>query len=204
MGYLKYAALGLFFIANLAAAGVTAPPLWDESANGGGDAGDRNNPQSVTPNTFLGTGGGWAGFSGDVGGCLVFGEGCDVFDTVDAFKFYFTGGQFTGPFEFGGSDDTVRRLFREAGLVQVGGDQTGNPNVDDYGLLDPGNYIWEITMLGIGDPPFTIGPIAVGPEGGNNLFPILAPAAAPAPGVLALMLVGLAGFAVARRRARTA
>jgi hypothetical protein len=154
-----------------------------------GDAGDRFNPQNIT-------GGPYCGISGDIGGqVLVVGDGEPFFvnDGVDAFKFYYTGGHFSGLYD---PPSGVTRALYHA-------DDLSNPishSGDDWGTQPAGNYVFELTAAG--DPPFTFGLFIDLQNPDADRLPLRAPAV-PAPGALALMLAGLAGLGASRRRVKT-
>lgn len=198
MRFLKWAGLGLLFVANLALAGAPAISCspGDQYVENP-DAGSRFSPQNVS-------GGPYCGFSGSIGDFLapdIEGVGPQLIlkDTEDAFKFYFTGGVFSMDIGFGGNEsDLVRELYREGELgspIPHDGDTWGS--LGDP--LDPGNYIFELTYTGI-DPPFQAALFNIDPAG--DPFPIQPPReqAAPEPGALALVLTGLLALAAALRR----
>jgi hypothetical protein len=173
MRYLRLAALGLFFVAQSALAGVFVPPgHYFESP----DAGSKFSPQDIT-------GGPWVGIHGSIG---------DV-DTVDAFRFAYLGGAFVGPL------DSVIPIFTTlwtgtGPLLPISPIASPTPGFTPTWSLPPGIFIVQFSTAA-GDPPFTF------TNGGGLLF---APAAIPEPSTWALMLIGLAGVALARMRARRA
>jgi hypothetical protein len=188
MRCLKLTGLALMFAASQAIAGVQSQPVYYPEA---GDAGDRYTPQNVEP-------GPWSGFSGSIG------DGSPK-DTADAFRFYFEGGDFSvrirfpdpnesdngEPGEGGQESDLTAKLYTDADR------DNALVSLTD---LNAGNYVFELVYIG-DDPPFSV--TLIEPNGG---FPQLinAPQATPEPGVLALMLAGLAGLAAFRRRPQSA
>ena len=189
MRFLAAVGLGLLFTANVVWAGTAGPPppcspLYQEA----GDAGDRFNPQNVS-------GGPFCGFSGTIGADRIGGLQPEAVDDVDAFKFYFAGGVFEARLVFpapgGGQEGDLNMRLYSASDLNLDIDATLGSD------LAAGLYVIELSFNGE-DPPFTID--LIGPD---ILLPILAPLAVPAPGVLALLLAGLAGLGAQRRR-RTA
>jgi len=177
MRFLKFAALGLFFLANTAIAGVVALPFYQEK----GDAGDRFSPQNIT-------GGPYFGIAGTIGDA----------DTHDAFRFSFLGGFFGGASFM---DEGVASLVASASFTKplnanlysnpsaAALTRTGSDGFYDWGVLSAGTYIIEFDTS-LGDPPFLFSP------SGAQLLA----APVPEPSTWALMLAGLAAVTFMRRR----
>jgi hypothetical protein len=192
MKYARAAALGLLFVANAAMAGTPAPlvppaGLYVEQD----DAGNRFNPQNVT-------GGPYRGFAGNIGGT----------DTVDAFRFQWLGGNFNGYFFPDTSDGIVvaagEEIFRELfAATNLGSPlpHTGSAGYDLWGPIDPGIYVFELSTFA-GDPPFAfalLNPSNIPFDPALRIAAVPA-AAVPEPGTWLLVLIGVLGLAIFRKR----
>ena len=153
-----------------------------------GDAGNRFNPQVISP-----YGVDFVGIMGSIGGA----------DMEDAFLFYYGGGDFMGniylntqpadvAFESTFINELILNLYMGDGSLQL---ITQGPSAI-AATLDPGSYILEI-CTNDADPPFTFG--LTGPTTGRQNI-ITSPI--PEPVTLSLVGLGLAGAALLRRRSR--
>jgi hypothetical protein len=153
-----------------------------------GDAGDRFSPQAIT-------GADVTGIAGDIGS-----EG----DPVDAFKFFFAGGDvvFVGTALVGpGLIPLPLGLYPPDPIAPITPGTTGPGIIGFFGLA-AGDYIIEATFLA--DPPFSIGVFTLNPDGSPGPPTIILPprVTVPAPASALLLILGIAGLWRASRRLR--
>jgi hypothetical protein len=155
-----------------------------------GDAGDRFSPQAITGVDVT-------GIAGDIG---------SAGDPVDAFKFFFAGGDvvFVGTALVGpGLIPLPLSLFFPPDPVfppdPITPDTTGPGTIGFFGLA-AGDYIIEATFLA--DPPFSIGVFTLNPDGSLGPPTIILPprVTVPAPASALLLTLGIAGLWRASRR----
>lgn len=199
-------AAALLFAANAHANVITEPvssgigPLAGGNTYAeAGDAGDAFSPQNVV-------GGDIGRITGEIGPLFVGNTALpsDI-DTLDAFRFYFSGGaiEFIGVLHLPGDDPCAGfcaavpfdiglplSLFRSSNPgTPLVPDPGFPPNDIGFGNLAAGNYIIQAAFDAF-DPPFEITIFTVGAVG----------APIPEPATLALLGLGLAGLGYSRRK----